>query len=131
MITVMLDNDITGFRDLLDGSFHATAWDDYIAVSFVTMKQAGLDQDSKDRVVWRFCQSNGFILLTGNRNNDDDDSLAQTLLEENAEDSLPVITVSDKDRLHETAYRENCIHSLVGILIELDNYLGTARQYIP
>jgi hypothetical protein len=58
-------------------------------------------------------------------------TVAQTLLEENAEDSLPVITVSDKDRLYETAYRENCIHLLIGILIELDNYLGTARQYIP
>jgi hypothetical protein len=131
MITVLMDNDITGFRDLLAGSFRATGWHTYLTVDFVTLSQAGLAPHSIDREVWRFCQRNGFILLTGNRNNDGVDSLAQTLLDENREDSLPVITISDKDRLHETEYREICIHSLAGILIELDNYLGRARQYIP
>lgn len=130
MITVMLDNDVDGFRSRLVKSFHDTQWDEYLAVNFVTMVEVGLDRHTKDREVWRFCQSNGFILLTGNRNKDDDTSLAQTLMEENSASSLPVITVADKDRLHERDYRESCINQLIIILIDLDNHLGTGRLYI-
>lgn len=130
MITVLLDNDVGGFRSRLAKSFHDTRWDEYLTVNFVTMTEVGLDRQAKDREIWRFCQSNGFILLTGNRNKDDDTSLAQTLQEENSAGSLPVITVADKDRLRERDYRESCIHKLMVILIELDNHLGTGRLYI-
>lgn len=131
MITVLLDNDITGFCEQLAGSLRTTGWDEYGLVELVTMKEASLELNTKDREVWRFCQRNGFILLTGNRNNDDDTSLTQTLLDENTATSLPVVTVTDKDRLHEPAYRENCIYGLMEIILYLDRYLGTARQFIP
>jgi hypothetical protein len=130
MTTVMLDNDITGFRDLLVGTLRTTGWHEYGLVKFVTMREAGLDSNSNDRQVWRFCQREGFILLTGNRNDEDDTSLARTLREENSADSLPVVTVANKNRLYETGYRENCIYGLMDIVLELNRYLGTGRQFI-
>ncbi len=53
------------------------------------------------------------------------------LSKENTEVSLPVLTVTDKQRLPEQAYRENCIHALIEVILDMDKYLGTARQFIP
>ncbi|MBO0720831.1 MAG: DUF5615 family PIN-like protein [Blastocatellia bacterium] len=48
-------------------------------VKFVTMHDVGLAAETDDRDVWRFCQANSLILLTGNRNKEDDTSLEHTL----------------------------------------------------
>lgn len=59
------------------------------------------------------------------------DSLVQTLREENSLTSLPVLTIGSLDRLDEREYRARCVSRLVEILVDLDNYLGTARIFIP
>ena len=71
------------------------------------------------------------ILLTHNRNMRDADSLEQTLREENMLTSLPVITVSRADRLRERTYRERCAVRLVEIVLEIEQYLGAGRLFIP
>jgi hypothetical protein len=58
----------------------------------------------------RYCQSHSFLFLTANRNQNDPDSLEQALRGENREDALPVVTLSDPQRLIEPVYRERCIH---------------------
>ena len=95
------------------------------------MDQAGIASDVLDSEVWRFCQQRGLLLLTANRNLDDASSLEQTLRENNTPESLPIITVSAPQRIVEPEYRERCIHALIGIALDLDNYLGAARLYIP
>jgi hypothetical protein len=57
--------------------------------------------------------------------------LNKTLREENTKSSLPIITISDPQRVVEAQYRERCAHSLISIVLDLENYLGSARQYIP
>lgn len=131
MILVMLDHDIAGHQDLLAGAMQSTGWDKYEMGGFITMTEAGLADNTIDREIWRYCQRHGLILLTANRNQDDPDSLEQTLREENTPDSLPVITISDQQRIAEQDYRERCIHALISIVFDLENYLGSARQYIP
>jgi hypothetical protein len=79
----------------------------------------------------RRAQELGHLLFTGNRNQDDETSLEQTLQNETTPSSLPVITVSDPQRLPNPAYREQCIDRLAEIIFDLENYLGSARQYIP
>lgn len=71
------------------------------------------------------------FLLTGNRNKRGDDSLEQTIRDENSAIALPVITVGDADRLAERAYREDCADRLLDIVLYPQNYLGTGRQFIP
>ncbi len=131
MITVLLDNDISGHQALFTGTVYSTGWAEYHLVHCITLIEAGLTNDALDRDIWRYCQSHSFLLLTANRNQDDPDSLEQTLRDENREDALPVVTLSDPQRLIEPVYRERCIHPLIGIILDLNNYLGSARLFIP
>jgi hypothetical protein len=131
MIQVLLDNDLRGRLELLDGTLLNGRWADLELFCFITFDEVGLEEDAKDREVWRKAQELGLILFTGNRNQDDDTSLEQTLQDENTTFSLPVITVSDPQRLPNPAYREQCIDRLAEIIFDLENYLGSARQYIP
>jgi hypothetical protein len=71
------------------------------------------------------------ILLTHNRNMNDEGSLEHTIREENTPTSLPVITIGRVERLRERSYRERCIVRLVEIGLEIEQYLGTGRIFIP
>ena len=52
--------------------------------------------------------------------------------EENTLKSLPVITVSNGDRLlHDSDYRDRCVESLIEIVLDIDTYLGARRIFIP
>lgn len=83
------------------------------------------------RLKWIPAQAQGVILLTHNRNMKDEDSLEQTLREENTSTSLPVITVGRVERLRERTYRERCAVRLVEIVLEIVQYLGAGRLFIP
>ena len=131
MILVLLDNDLRGRLELLDGTLKQSRWSDLDLFEFTTFDEVGLERDAKDREVWHRAQELGLILLTGNRNQDDDTSLEQTLQDENTPLSLPVITISAPQRLPNPVYREQCPDRLVEIIFDLENYLGAARQYIP
>lgn len=50
---------------------------------------------------------------------------------ENAVDSFPVVTISDLERLDEFDYRIRCVDRLVEIVLDLENYMGVGRLFIP
>lgn len=128
---ILVDHDIEGHAVILWGALVAEGWLDLIDVELVMFSDVGLPADSSDRVVWRFAQAEGMILLTNNRNMAGDDSLERTLREENRADSLPVLTISRVDRLDDKAYRDRCVSRLVDVVLSIDNYRGTARLFIP
>jgi hypothetical protein len=129
--TILVDHDIEGQILMLWGRMAAEGWLALCPLQLVTFDQVGLPVDSDDRTVWRFAQTQGMILLTHNRNMSDADSLEQTLREENMPTSLPVITVGRAERLRERTYRERCAVRLVEIVLEIDQYLGAGRLFIP
>lgn len=131
MIKVLLDNNISGFQNLLIGAIKSTGWSEYQLIEFITLDDLGLDDSINDREIWRRCQQSGYILLTTNRNEKGADSLQLTLREENTPNSLPVITISSQRKLRDAAYREACVESLLTIVLEMSNHLGTGRLYIP
>lgn len=100
-------------------------------MKLLTFADVGLPLDSNDRDVWRFAQENGMVLITDNRSMHGQDSMEQTIRDENTITSLPVLTIGNVSRIQERMYRERCIARLIEILLELDNYLGTGRIYIP
>ena len=100
-------------------------------IPMLTFNDVGLRIDSSDREVWRFAQEHELILLTGNRNQAGEDSLEQTIRNENKPTSLPVVTVSVVDRLEERVYREQCAERLAEIILDIENNLGLGRIYIP
>ncbi|MEW5938105.1 MAG: ACP S-malonyltransferase, partial [Chloroflexota bacterium] len=50
---------------------------------------------------------------------------------ENAATSLPVLTIGILDRMEERAYREKCAERIVDIILNIENYLGVGRIFIP
>lgn len=90
-----------------------------------------LAPDSDDRAVWRFAQTHRMLLLTNNRSANEANSLEQTIQEENTPTALPVVTVGNVGRVRENEYRKRCVERLIEIIVELDNYLGTGRVFIP
>jgi predicted nuclease of predicted toxin-antitoxin system len=78
-ITILADHDIEGKARLLYHALRNDGWTDLCAVRMILFADVGLADNSTDRDVWRFAQRNGMILLTGNRNMENENSLEQTL----------------------------------------------------
>jgi hypothetical protein len=94
--------------------------------------EVGLAVTSDDRVVWRYAQANQMILITANRSMKGKDSLEQVMREENTPTSLPVVTIANIERLlAEPDYRDRCVNRLVDIVVDIEDYQGARRIFIP
>ena len=131
MITILVDHNVEGQAMLLLGALGTAGWLELHPLQFITFPQAELTYHSSDREVWRFAQDKGWLLLTANRRMQGEDSLEQTIREENTPVSLPVMTISDGRRMVEKTYRERCAVRLLGIVLDLDNYRGVGRVFLP
>jgi predicted nuclease of predicted toxin-antitoxin system len=131
LTTILVDHDIEGQAALLWAQITAKGWPDLFPLRFVLFADAGLPRSSNDREVWRFAQRHGMILLTGNRNMKDDDSLEKTIRLENTSTSLPVLTIGNVSNMVQKEYRDRCEDRLLDIVLYLENYLGTGRMFIP
>jgi predicted nuclease of predicted toxin-antitoxin system len=130
-LTVLADHNLEGQALLLWGTLASEGWLELIRLRLVTLAEVGLAADANDRDVWRYVQNNGLILLTGNRRMRGDDSLERTIRREVTPRSLPVLTVANVERLDERLYRERCASRFLEIVLDLDNYRGVGRIYIP
>ena len=128
----LIDHNLKGHALVFFGEIASQGWLNIVPVQFVTFDQVSLSIESDDRVVWRLVQEKQMILLTANRSMKGKDSLEQVMREENTSESLPVITVSNADRLlNDSEYRGRCVESLIEIVLDIDTYLGARRIFIP
>jgi hypothetical protein len=128
----LIDHNLKGHALVFFGAIASQGWLDIVPVQFVTFDEMNLSIDSDDRVVWQLAQANRMILLTANRSMKGKDSLEQVMREENTSESLPVITVSNADRLlNNSEYRGRCVESLIEIVLDIETYLGARRIFIP
>ena len=131
-MNLLIDHNLRGHSVVLAGSLAASDWLDLIAIRFVLFEEVGLEVNSDDRVVWRCAQANNMILLTANRSMKGKNSLEQVMREENTPTSLPVITIGNIDRLlAEPEYRDRCVNNLVNIIVDIEDYRGARRIFIP
>lgn len=128
---ILVDHDIEGQVLTLWGTLTAAGWLTLFPLQLSTFAQIGLPVDSSDRMVWRTAQTQGMVLLTHNRNMEGDDSLEQTIREENTPTALPVVTIGRINRIRERAYRDRCAVRLVEIGLDIEKHLGTGRIFIP
>jgi len=98
MLTILIDHNIEGHAMLLGGILHAEGWADLVVLRMVTFPQVGLPYNSSDREVWRFAQAHSMLLLTANRRMQGEDTLEQTIREENTPTSFPVLTLGQAHR---------------------------------
>ena len=131
MVVVLFDYYISGYAEWMRRTFLSESWTTLIPIEFLTFDDIGLPMETSDRQVWRLIQERRMFLLTGNRNSDGIDSLVATIKEENFPESLPILTVSRQNDLASSNYRAECITRLVAIAIDLDNFRGVGRLYIP
>ncbi len=131
MTTILVDHDIEGQALILWGTLAAEGWLTLLPLQLVTFAQIGLPVDSSDRTVWRAAQAQGMILLTHNRNMKGNDSLEQSIREEDIPTALPVVTIGRIDRIRERIYRERCVVRLVEIGLDIEKYLGAGRIFVP
>lgn len=97
-----------------------------------SFRSLGFDRQMPDDELWRACQGDGLVLVTGNRNKDGPTSLEAVIGAENTPTSLPVITVANLKRVTtDRAYAEATALRLLERLIDMPLLLGAGRLYIP
>lgn len=82
MPTIISDHDIEGQFAALVQILMSPDWSEWwteLGCKAVTFANLGLSTSSPDAVVWETCQAHQIILVTGNRNDDDPDSLQSTI----------------------------------------------------
>lgn len=131
MLTMLVDHNMEGRAVWLWDTILKIELPDIIDMRMVMFVDIGLYENSNDREVWRFAQKNSMILLTDNRSDNEEDSLEQTIREENHFDSLPVLTIGCLDKMKESYYRLKCAERIAEIVLELKNYMGAGRIFIP
>ncbi|MBD2450452.1 DUF5615 family PIN-like protein [Nostoc sp. FACHB-152] len=127
----LVDYNLDGYALVFLGILTKTGWFELVSIRFVTFREVGLSMESSDRVVWRYAQENQMMILTANRNMKGEDSLEQIIRQENTAHSFPVLTIGSLDRLDEADYRERCVERIIEIVLDIDNYKGVGRLFIP
>lgn len=131
-MNLLVDHNLRGHSLLLAGSLTASGWLDLISIQFILFEDIGFAADVDDRTVWRCAQAHQMILLTANRSMKGENSLEQVMREESTSASLPVITIGNIDRvLSEPVYRDRCVNRLVEIIVDIADYRGARRIFIP
>ena len=67
-------------------------------IVLVTFPDHSLDRHMKDRDLWNYCQANDLVLLTENRNHEDNNSLNATIQDSWQPGHLPVLTLANKGK---------------------------------
>jgi hypothetical protein len=97
-----------------------------------TFADFDLPNSTSDSVVWQVCQQREVLLITGNRNKAGPDSLEATIEKSNTPRSLPVFTIGDTEEiLRSPEYANRAAVRLLEYLIDIDNYRGTGRLWLP
>jgi hypothetical protein len=123
-MTILVDHNIEGQATRLWDTLVATEWAELLSIKMLMFADVGLNVESSDRVIWRFAQARQLFLLTDNRNMKGEDSLEETIREENIATSLPVLTIGSVDRvINERDYCEQCAIRIAEIIID--------RLFIP
>jgi hypothetical protein len=108
---------------------------DEVGIRFETLRDQGLASDLDDRSLWGFCQSNGWVLFTNDKNNNDANSLQATLDDSWYIGLLPVLTLSNQGRfVRDGFYTRRVANDLAGLLVDIKQEiwpLNRPRIFIP
>jgi hypothetical protein len=132
---ILADINVGAQRDALLSIWTSDSWRDFwtgLGLVVAGFPALGLSYDSSDALIWRTCQSEKLVLITGNRNKRGPDSLEAVIQTENEPECLPVVTIGDANRvLRDRVYAENVAERLLDYLSRIDDFRGAGRIYVP
>jgi len=130
-LTILLDHDLEGRVVFLEAGLKETGWNQDLNIEFKRLRDLNLAEDSTDQEIWRYVQRERLLFITNNRSRDDETSLEAVIERESKLDSLPVLTISDQDKLILAEYRQKVADKLTLLIIDIEDYLGTGRIFLP
>lgn len=105
---------------------------DFLELDVLALSDLGLSSRTSDRIIWDRCREEDLLLITGNRNADDPDSLQNVIRAAADPVALPVITISDPFRIgQDRDFTQRAAQKLLEYLFDIDDYRGTQRLFIP
>lgn len=133
MQVVLSDHNCEGQARAIFRTLAHNGYLDLMPLELRLFADVGLAEDINDEDVWRFCQRNDLLLLTGNRKTTDGPhSLEMVIRRDATPHSLPAITISSLRRvLNDPDYRDRCAQRLAEIVLDIDSYRGLYQVYIP
>jgi hypothetical protein len=131
----MADHDVEGQVRVLLRLLTSGAWCEVwhgLAMRVESFASLGLPENTPDAALWQFCQAQQIILITGNRNKVGTDALEAVIARNNTPTSLPVLTIGTPPRvLSSREYAERVATRLLEVLLDVEQYRGTGRLYLP
>ncbi len=128
---ILVDHNIEGHAVRLWDTLVVTEWAELLSIEMLMFTDVGLSVDSSDRAIWRFAQEYQMLLITDNRNMKGEDSLEQTIREENTPLSLPVLNIGNVDRIiNEREYRERCATRIAEIILDVAFCVGCVDRVV-
>lgn len=132
---ILADHNVDGHVEVLLRTFLSDDWLEMwneLDVPLLAFAELGLSSDVDDVTLWRVCQRQQVVLITGNRNADGPRSLQHVIRTETTATCLPVLTLANAERIRKDKdYAERCAVRLLEYLLDIENYRGTARIYVP
>lgn len=132
---LLADNDVQGQLALVVKIWQGPEWRfvwEALALTIHAFADVGLAPDAEDTEIWRKCQALDIALLTANRNDDGPLSLTATIRDENTAACLPVFTIGNAKRvLVDKAYAKQVAVKLLEYLLDIEQYRGAGRLYVP
>ena len=132
---ILTDHNMEGQAKLLLQLLTSDDWRDLwepLQLLLFTFADFQLANSAPDDVLWFTCQQEEVVLITANRNHDGPTSLEAVIRENNTSNSLPIFTVSDATKIITSKpYAENTAAKMLEFLMEIENYRGTGRLYLP
>lgn len=135
MPAIMADHDVEGHLQLLIRIWSSEEWNELwtaLAYNIETFPRLGIPTNTTDAEIWRLCQAQQIVLITGNRNAESEDSLEMTIRREADERCLPVLTISDPDRLfRDRQYADRVAERAIDYLQAIEALRGIGRLFVP
>lgn len=135
MPKIMADHNVEGHLQVLLNIASSPEWSDIwsaVACEIESFERLGIPHETPDSELWELCQQHGIVLLTGNRNAEEEDSLETTIATRRTDQSLPVLTIADPDRvMRDREYAARVAERVIEFLVDLDFLRGTGRLYVP
>jgi hypothetical protein len=135
LMKILADHNIEGQLRVLASVWTSTDWLELwqsLDGKVETLAGIGVSSDLPDAQLWELCQERGMLLVTSNRNADGENSLEATMRRLCRQDSLPVVTIADADRvMWDRLYAEQVAVKVLEVILDIDRLKGTRRIFVP